>query len=131
MPVYVECGCAFYLVGDHGLYSRDVVGLRGYRVEVEGLGWRCGCHVWLLPVGGRVRPGLVVVRVVWGMRALPAGVSSRLACGRVRLGVRLVRFRVVRLLLPWLGFLWWPCLAGGQVLRRLGAPVGDTLILSW
>ena len=81
------------------------------------------------------------MRVVGGVRALPAGVSSRLACGRVRLGVRLVRFRVVRLILRGLGCLWWscltlfrcgwPCLAGGQVLRRLGAPVGDTLILSW
>ena len=82
MPVYVECGCAFYLVGDHGLYSRDVVGLRGYRVEVEGLGWRCGCHVWLLPVGGRARPGLVVVRVVWGMRAPPP--PWRLSCHVIR-----------------------------------------------
>src|SRR5699024_7337435 len=72
----------FYLVGDHGLYSRDVVGLRGYRVEVEGLGWRCGCHVWLLPVGGRVRPGLVVVRVVWGMRAPPP--PWRLSCHVIR-----------------------------------------------
>src|SRR5699024_1936299 len=66
----------------HGLYSRDVVGLRGYRVEVEGLGWRCGCHVWLLSVGGRVRPGLVVVRVVWGMRAPPP--PWRLSCHAIR-----------------------------------------------
>ena len=69
MPVYVECGCTFYLVGDHGLYSCDVVGLGGDGDEVEGL--CCDCHVWLLFVWPCLAGGLVVVRVVWGMRAPP------------------------------------------------------------